>query len=692
MKPYVQINWFRNLSIAMKLYLVIGIMTVLIFLELGTLLFAMHTLSSIRAFVGEEGLWSKAQKDAIYHLRKYYDSHDEQAEQEFYRFLLVPLGDHKTLLELSKTNPDLRLARQGFLEGHNHPEDIDGMIKLVRRFHSISYIHQAIRIWAEGDSIITHLTPIAIQLHAEINSPVPSQKKLHEIISQLDPINMQLTRLEDDFSYTLGKGSRWLESIILVMVFSMAITVEVSGLLLSVSVSRGITKGLNDITRVINTITAGTLTERVPLYSTDEIGYMSLSINQMAEQLEKERTATQQSEEILRQSEEKFNRIFQLSPLGITLSETETGELVDVNESYLKLSGYTREEVIGHASLELNLVSKEERARILGEIKEVFTTTEIDLIPADESPGNKPPGQEQKTLVPGHAKESGSIKNLEVAMTKKNGETIYALNHYEQIEFQRKKYLLTIVQDITRRKKAEFTLQQKSEELMRSNKELEQFAYISSHDLQEPLRTISNFVGLFKEEYKKEPDQHAAVYLDFISAATTRMQSLIFDLLNYSRIGRNKTISSIDCNKLVQDILLDLSASIEESKAVITIEPLPTLNGYPELKSLFQNLISNAIKFKRKETHPVVHISARETISEWVFSIQDNGIGIEKQYFERIFTIFQRLQAQQEYPGTGIGLAQCKKIAELHHGKIWIESEPGTGSTFYFTLSKTPVQ
>lgn len=170
-------KWFNNISIAKKLYSVVGIMAVLIAFELGTLYFAVNTLSSIRAFVGAEGLWSKSQKDAIYYLQKYYQTRKIEDEQAFYNIMKLPMGDHKTLLELLKKNPDIVIALQGLIEGGNHVDDIDGMITLFRKFNHISYIHKSINIWTEADSVITTLIPNAQKLHAEINASSPSQNK-----------------------------------------------------------------------------------------------------------------------------------------------------------------------------------------------------------------------------------------------------------------------------------------------------------------------------------------------------------------------------------------------------------------------------------------------------------------------------------------------------------------------------------
>lgn len=249
------------------------------------------------------------------------------------------------------------------------------------------------------------------------------------------------------------------------------------------------------------------------------------------------------------------------------------------------------------------------------------------------------------------------------------------------------KAVINILEDYSIEKIA---IENMNSKLSRSNKEIEQFAYIASHDLQEPLRTISNYANLFQKKYQGKLDKDADRYLDVINKAAGRMQTLIRDLLDYSRIGMDKDATEIDCNLLLKDILNDMAVGIAESKALINIGELPIVNGYLSgLKSLFQNLISNAIKFRKSDECHVVSIIAKQKGQVWVFEIKDNGIGIDKAYFDKLFIIFQRLHTKTEYPGTGIGLAHCNKIVELHGGKIWVESEPGKGSAFYFTIPKT---
>lgn len=240
-------------------------------------------------------------------------------------------------------------------------------------------------------------------------------------------------------------------------------------------------------------------------------------------------------------------------------------------------------------------------------------------------------------------------------------------------------------------------LQKLNEELQRSNRELEQFAYVASHDLQEPLRAVTGYTQLLEQEYQELFDESAQEYLAYIVDGAKRMQQLIQDLLAYSRVAtRGKEFTLVDCNDVLNITLSNLHVAIAQSNAIITHDPLPHLLGdKTQLVQLFQNLIGNAIKFCKQQP-PIIHISAAKKdegdegeFSQspiWLFSVQDNGIGIKPQYLERIFDVFRRLHTRREFPGTGIGLAICKKIVERHGGHIWAESQPGVGTIFYIIL------
>ena len=232
-------------------------------------------------------------------------------------------------------------------------------------------------------------------------------------------------------------------------------------------------------------------------------------------------------------------------------------------------------------------------------------------------------------------------------------------------------------------------LSQYTEQLNRKIDELEQFAYVASHDLQEPLQTILSFVELLRTRYQNIFDEKASLCMHFIVEATERMQALITGLLEYSRIGKQDEKERVNCNSILKAVIVDLNATITKNNAQIQSEDLPVLYAYPvELRLLFQNLISNAIKFRKKDVPPQIRIAAKKEDGEWKFSVSDNGIGIDPRYHERIFMIFKRLHNRKDYNGAGIGLAFCKKIVEIHSGKIWVTSSPGRGSTFYFTIKE----
>jgi hypothetical protein len=235
--------------------------------------------------------------------------------------------------------------------------------------------------------------------------------------------------------------------------------------------------------------------------------------------------------------------------------------------------------------------------------------------------------------------------------------------------------------------KLEQQVAERTDELARSNADLEQFAYVASHDLQEPLRAVAGCVQLLQQRYKDQLDGRGHALIQHAVEGASRMQSFIQDLLSYSRVGtRGQSFEAVDCAAVLESALASLSVSIRESGAVITHGPLPKIAAdRTQLTQVIQNLVSNALKF-RGQHPPKVHIDAEQDNGAWRFAVCDNGIGIEPRYVERIFGIFQRLHTRREYPGTGIGLAICKRIVERHGGRIWVSSEPGQGATFFFTI------
>ncbi len=359
-------------------------------------------------------------------------------------------------------------------------------------------------------------------------------------------------------------------------------------------------------------------------------------------------------EELLR-SRENFRTLAENSPDLIIRLDKDL-RYVYVNSVITKITGQSPEDYIGKIYEEI-------------EIPEEYTTLlrENNL----------------KTL------ETGEIQHYEFEFPTNKGLKIFEATAVPEFNVNGEvESILILNRDITERKKSEKQLKEMIEELKRSNQELQQFAYVSSHDLQEPLRTIASFTQLLERRYKGRLDSDADEFMDYIVDAAVRMKQQIEDLLELSRVTtKEKGFKHVDMNLILNQAIQNLNASIRESKTEIITDELPSVVGDGEqLQRVFQNLISNAIKFKKPEEPSLIHISSYKNNQEYVFSVKDNGIGIEEQYMERIFTIFQRLHTKEEYQGTGIGLSIVKRIIERHGGRVWVESELGVGSTFYFTV------
>jgi PAS domain S-box-containing protein len=655
-------RWFKNISIARKLYFTVGIMAMLIAIELGVLIFSINTLSSVRAYVTGEGLWSKAQKDAMYHLMRYGHSHDEADYNKFREFVKVPLGDHKTLVELAKKNPNMDTARQGLLEGRNDASDVDGMIKLFTRFNTNTYIKRAIDAWTNADNTLPELLDISVALHEEINSVPSSQEKINKLLLDIDPVNARLTKYEDAFSYALGDGSRWLENLILKLLFVVALTVECTGLILAITVSRGIQKGLNEILLSANAVAKGDFRRKAKSFSKDEIGVLANNFNHMSEELEF-------SIREIERAQQKFKNLLESAP-DATVIVGEENIINLVNKQCEKIFGYTKEELIGQ-KVELLLTESicpyvtQRDMRFNSDDLRASTGASLELM------GRRKDGKEFPVEI--------SLNPLETEEGTLISVAIRDISEKKHMEREIRESNITL----------ERKVMQRTAELESKNKELEQFAYVASHDLQEPLRTTSSFVELLRKQYRGKLDESADKYIDYIVQSSDRMKTLIKDLLDYSRIGRKKEYEQVDCHIVLEEVLADLNKVIRESGAQVKANSLPVVNAFStEMKLLFQNLISNSIKFRKPGTAPEVYISSHRKNGHWEFSFGDNGIGIEKKFQERIFIIFQRLHTRTEYEGSGIGLAHCKKIVELHGGNIWVDSTPGKGSTFFFTIEE----
>ena len=369
-------------------------------------------------------------------------------------------------------------------------------------------------------------------------------------------------------------------------------------------------------------------------------------------------TERKRAEEALRKLEERFRSMFAQAPLGIAFIDSLTGHIDEVNPRFAEIAGRSMEEM---AIIDWMRITHPD------DVQEDLDN--MALLNAGKISGFR---MEKRYL---HHDGTPVWINMSIAPI--------------LVEDKAHPRHLCMIEDITERKHVEEKLAAVAAELERSNNDLEQFASIAAHDLQEPLRMVASYTQLLAERYEGQLDEKTRKYIAYAVDGAVRMQQLVNDLLTYARVGtRGNPIEPTDAGRVLGQAIGDLATAIEESRAVVTHEELPLVRAdASQLRQLFQNLLANALKFRSAEV-PRVHVSARDEGRDWVFAVRDNGIGIDRQYAERVFVVFQRLHTRQDYPGTGIGLAVCKRIVERHGGRIWFESEPGKGSTFLFTVPK----
>lgn len=422
-----------------------------------------------------------------------------------------------------------------------------------------------------------------------------------------------------------------------------------AGLTFAFFMAKGLTRAMSSLVDTAERVRVGQRNVRAHMERHDELGRLADDFNQMLDTL----TA----------NEEKFKLLLDSTAEGIFGMDTE-GRLTFCNPAALRLLGYARtEDLLG------------------GDIHAMAHHTRPD--------GSPYPLQECKAFL---AVRTGQGQHEENEVFWRADGSPFPVEYWSYPIFQNGLTVGTVVAflDITERKRAAELLAKKVDELTRSNAELERFAYVASHDLQEPLRMVASYVQLLAKRYQGRLDADADDFIHYAADGATRMQQLINDLLAYSRVGtRGREFAPTDANRVLEDALFNLSHAINDSQAEITSDKLPSVAADgSQLTQVFQNLIGNAIKFCGKEK-PDIHVGVSLTQGEWRFTVRDNGIGIPPEHQERIFQIFQRLHSREEYPGTGIGLSICKRIVERHGGRIGVESAPGKGTTFWFTLPIT---
>jgi PAS domain S-box-containing protein len=388
----------------------------------------------------------------------------------------------------------------------------------------------------------------------------------------------------------------------------------------------------------------------------------TLELIRVNAELEREIAERKRTQTALQKSSEEIFDLYNNAPCGYHSVDI-NGTVLRMNDTELNWLGYTREEVLG----EMQITDFVSRASL-----PVFRETLAEF------------------------RRAGKVNEFEFEMLRKDGTTLPVLLNSTAIRDAAGHFVMSrsTIFDITERKRVEHALVQKSHELTRSNQELELFASVASHDLQEPLRMVASYMELLSQRYTGKLDEKADRWIGFAVSGVVRMKQLINDLLEFSRVGtRGKPFAPTDCAAIMHAVTQNLHQAIQDSGATVICGVLPTLQADPsQLAQVFQNLLANAIKFRGSHA-PDVYVEAQRQESAWRFSVRDNGIGIDPQFAERIFVIFQRLHTHEEYPGTGIGLALCRKVIERHGGRIWVESQPGKGATFFFTIPDVaPVQ
>lgn len=410
---------------------------------------------------------------------------------------------------------------------------------------------------------------------------------------------------------------------------------------------------INAILEVLIKYTARDFSKQIKLSDKgDELDAIAIGLNTLGGEL---KSYIKQ----LQQSEEKFEKAFSSNPAGITLTNITTGKWIEVNESFEKMTGFGRKELLGRNSSELEIFSNDERKKILSELE-----------------------------------KKGSIKNYEVYFKRKNGEKGSAIFSNEPILIGGKPHVISILYDITAKKEAERKVKQLNNELQSNfaqlesvNKELESFSYSVSHDLRAPLRAIDGYAGILEEDYGTVLDTEGKRILDAVKSNAKKMGALIDDLLSFSRLGKKELIKTdINMNQLMEGVLYDLNKSIKHN-ATVKIKYLePARGDYGLLSQIATNLLSNAIKYSSKVKDPMIEVSCEKNDKEIIYIIKDNGAGFDMKYINKLFGVFQRLHTTDEFEGTGVGLAIVQRIIAKHGGTVWAEGEKNKGATFRFSL------
>lgn len=697
-------SWLQRTPVRTKLAWMIGVSIgsfVLLVLLLGL---SLKVSNGVRAYVAGEGFWSRAQKDASFALDRYARTRDEADYRAFLRAIDVTLGDRAARLELLKPDGDDAVAARGFVQGNNDPEDVPDLIFLFRYFRHFSYLRDAIGFWTEGDRLIDRMRGIAAALRPEApgaGDPATIARNLAE----LEAVSAELTRAELQFSATLAQGARWVHRTLVSGAIAFVALLLVGGILVARRIGAQLREGIAALADGTARVAAGDLQTRIPAKSSDELGQLAHAFNTM---IEHRRIATEALEQRLR-FESLVTRLSSsmttLTPdhvdEGINGALADLGQFAQVDRAYVfQFNEDSTTVTCSHEWCAAGIAPQIGRLQNLDVdafpwVEDQLRRGEVVHVPrVADLPDEAAPERREW--------QAESIQSL-LLIPMRTGARIRGYVGFDSVRSEKTwppeasdllRIFGEIVLNTLTRVKAEQALvehnqklAQTVEELGRSNAELEQFAYAASHDLNTPLRGIAGFIQLLQRRLAGQLDAQTEEYIALVVKSTHQMQELIAGLLAMSRIGREGSAAvPTDCGALLDDLREQLGPLIRERNVQLVSGPLPAVTIVPaEMRQLLLNLVVNAIKFQ-PGPQPKVHVTATRDGPFWRFAVRDEGIGIRPDHQQKIFQLFQRLHTSDEYEGSGIGLAICRKIVQRHGGRIWVESDGRTGSTFCFTL------
>lgn len=641
-----QRRWrLADLSISTKLNLITGALVLVVLVTLSTILAAFQLTTGVRAYVGGEGLWSKAQKDAAYHLSRYAEDGQTESYLSYRQAIEIPLAIRRAREEMNRESFNPQRVREEFVRSGIHVDDVPHMIRLYRHFGWVSYLAEAIDIWAQADKHIEEIVGVATQLQRAHQNGTLGPEQRQGLTAELNRVNAVLTPLELRFSEVLGEGARWLRNTLLVAIIGISIGLLIGALMLSRRLGRDLHDQVLALKAGAARVASGTLDQPIPVPSRDELGELAQAFNAMARQRQINEQKMEKDSDFLRALLENLSE-------GIVACDAQ-GTLTLFNRATRHFHGIQEESL-----------PPEQWA------------DHYNLYRAD---GKTPMPTEEIPLY--RALHGERLRNVEMVIAPADAPARTVSCSGRALQGSQGQTLGAVVamHDVTEQQAHERALRQHAAELARSNAELERFAYIASHDLQEPLRTVSSYTQLLLRRLPQNLDEDQSLFADQIRSGIGRMQDLIEGLLDYSRVSRPEQQTPVDLNAVCENALANLGHAVRSSGAVIMRGPLPTVPGSArQLTQVLQNLIGNAIKFSGAQA-PKVQISSQRGDEGWTVVIRDHGLGIEAPYREQIFGLFKRLHTSDEIPGSGVGLTICRRVIEQHGGRIWVEAaEPGT--------------